>query len=877
MAEKVKIDVAVVGAQQAAAQTKTLKQQIKDLRTELEGLTQGTDEYNAKLTELGNAMHQQQEITEQARMATEDYGATLGNLSSVANGVVGSIAAVNGVMNLVGANSKGAEEVVKTMTSLIGIMQGLSALDSAEKNFAKLFQKIKLTTTSVKENTTAMKGNSVAAKEDAVSMGQATTATKAQGVAAATTTKATNLLSVGFRKLGLAIKAFMMSNPFTLILLAITTIYTIVSNIIDKQREATEEMRRQKEELRKMNDAVILGEKGQTSYTQEQMQMGGMIISERQQDAGNNKTMDPTVQSNIDAFAFLKASQKETLQAMENENKKYTEEYTNQFRKYINDLKENYQWFINWYEKEYYRISNLTVDDMEGNSKGDRNRNLMKEQEKLKDYEESVKGYYVNLYEIYMAGQQYEKELAKSEEERLKESENARKKAAEDAKSALEKAKNDALARIKTAYDLARKLEENAYANQETTTDEHYARLKEIEDTYYAEYTDIMNGNIKTYKKYIAKYNEKQQALESAEANHASAILSIEKDLATELQKIRAWETDPSRGIALSRAEREKDDAVAYYNQVKEDNERLMIAEEQTRQQRLDFDAGWFYTKLKMLERYNRDAAKLEREATIESLRIQQERKEQEIAAIGTNYNQNLSDENTQYEHDLQVLKDQYEARLITQQEYEQRGEELTNEHLIRLRELEASYTNDIAQAEADLSDTRLQIQREEFAMEQELFEQKKEMIKTYVSAFSSILGAVSSLLSEVQNKYKEGTKEYEKIAETMLIMQTIEGSLAAFVSGVESGLPAPWNFALGAVLAGLATATGVLAINNLKSKKLSSSAANAPNVNPYETLSYETNSNIEGNIADTRVYVLEEDISSTQNRVTVAETEASW
>ena len=327
----------------------------------------------------------------------------------------------------------------------------------------------------------------------------------------------------------------------------------------------------------------------------------------------------------------------------------------------------------------------------------------------------------------------------------------------------------------------------------------------------------------------------------------------------------------------VSRAEREKDDAVAYYNQVKEDNERLMIAEEQTRQQRLDFDAGWFYTKLKMLERYNRDAAKLEREATIESLRIQQERKEQEIAAIGTNYNQNLSDENTQYEHDLQVLKDQYEARLITQQEYEQRGEELTNEHLIRLRELEASYTNDIAQAEADLSDTRLQIQREEFAMEQELFEQKKEMIKTYVSAFSSILGAVSSLLSEVQNKYKEGTKEYEKIAETMLIMQTIEGSLAAFVSGVESGLPAPWNFALGAVLAGLATATGVLAINNLKSKKLSSSAANAPNVNPYETLSYETNSNIEGNIADTRVYVLEEDISSTQNRVTVAETEASW
>lgn len=894
MAEKVKIDVAVVGAQQAAAQTKTLKQQIKDLRTELEGLTAGTEEYNQKITELGNAMHQQQEITEQARMATQDYGATLGNLSSIASGVVGSITAVNGVMNVLGASNKGAEETIKTMTSLIGILQGLKAIEDAEKNFKELWNKIKLATTATetntaetKKNTTSQQANSAAASANAKSTAASAAATKAQAVAAGTATKANNILSVSFKNLGRAIKAFMASNPFTLILLAVTSLISVISNLIDKTKEEKKALEEMKNEAR-----LAASEAPSMAYGAGETETSKIARAKSYAGESYQYGPDPAeLQKIVELERFLENS----LKSINKYGQNMTAEYQKQkilTETQVTDLNDAEQierellrlrtqadgMLLNQYEEimnTQQELVNTLEQELElaKENYGVTSDEYKAQKDRLDNERQILANRKKQFNDTVSALNEIEARVNTMDEEAKRK----RQQAIDDAKAALEKAKSDALARIKAAYDIARKLEENAYANEETTTEEHYARLKEIEDTYYAEYADIMNGNIKTYKKYIAKYNQKQQELEAAEANHASAILSIEKDLATELQRIRAWETDPSRNIALARAEREEEAARAYYKQVKADNERVAIEEERTRQQRLEFEAAWFVEKLNMLDEYNREASKREHEAAIESLRIQQERKEQEIAAIGANYDQNRSDEETQYKHDLQMLEEQCEQRLITQQQYQEKREELTNEHLIRLRELETNYINDLAQAESDLSDTRLQIQQEEFSMEQELFEQKKEMIKSYINAFTAILGAVTSLLAEVQNQYEEGSKEYEKIAEAMLIMQTIEGSLAAFVSGVESGLVAPYNFILGGVLAALATATGVMAIQNLKSKKLSSSAASAPTINPYETLSYETNSNIEGNIQDSRCYVLESDITSTQNRVSVAEDEASF
>jgi hypothetical protein len=84
----------------------------------------------------------------------------------------------------------------------------------------------------------------------------------------------------------------------------------------------------------------------------------------------------------------------------------------------------------------------------------------------------------------------------------------------------------------------------------------------------------------------------------------------------------------------------------------------------------------------------------------------------------------------------------------------------------------------------------------------------------------------------------------------------------------------------LAGVLSGLVYATGRQSIENIKSESLKNgaqSSANTGNFSEYDTLSYMQNSEILGNIQDTRVYVVESDITSTQNRVQVAETQATF
>lgn len=875
MAETVKINIETVGTQQAAAQTKTLKQQIKDLRTELEGLTQGTEEYNQKITELGNLMHTQSEITEQAKMATQDYGQTLSNITGVASGVVGSISAVNGVMNLVGASSDDAMKAMKDIQSLMAIVQGLGQLENAEKSFKSLLANIKLNTKAKKENTQQTIENTASENTNTEANVKNSMSMKTQTASARGLNVSLKTLGTGFKSLGAAIKAFMMSNPFTAIVVAVTTIYTVISSIlgkINKAREEALEAIRETAEIYSNIDEGKLNDAAMTIYGEEMFkkrkfsnlwrlqtveEFDAEIERMDKEIAKQNVKLAEAITANLDTEAL----QKELDKKLE----RYRQLYILRMKKFIEDL-ENSVSDPNWFQRqlianeEMGRAINkfLDLDPDFGNFTG-----ILKHQEDLEKLINDNKGKLQKLFADYgkfinnlLNGARDEAEAQRKKDEAERQARLA----------AWEKAKSDALKIIQQKKDLDTQLAENAHNRMDTTDEQYYNRLAEIENEYFEAYT-----------KWAKKYKAKQQEVELATANHEAALINIERKTATELQKIRAWETDPSRDIALKNANRGRDRAIEDSNRVMQDVTRTLAATREYEKMDEEFTAAWFGRKLRMLDDYNRESARKQREAAIEELRIQQERQEIERSRIDEDYFSTVNDENEQYKHDLQNYKDMLEQKLISQQEYEQKATDLTYQHQVRLRELEADYFNESADAELALAETRMQIQQEEFAMEQELFEQKKAMVKSYISAFSSITSAVSSLLSEVQSQYEEGTKQYEQIAEAMLIMQTIEGSLAAFVSGVESGLPAPYNFILGGVLAALATATGVMAIQNLKSKKLSSSAASAPTINPYETLSYETNSNIEGNIQDSRCYVLESDITSTQNRVSVAEDEASF
>ena len=133
-------------------------------------------------------------------------------------------------------------------------------------------------------------------------------------------------------------------------------------------------------------------------------------------------------------------------------------------------------------------------------------------------------------------------------------------------------------------------------------------------------------------------------------------------------------------------------------------------------------------------------------------------------------------------------------------------------------------------------------------------------------------------------SKYDENSEEYKKLAVAKGITDTISGSLAAFMSGVQSGIPAPYNMILAAVLAASTAAVGASQIGNIKKGNLSgagstgmTTGAMSVGQSQYETMVYSQNSDILSTIKDQKVYVTETDITKTQKKVAVREYNSSF
>lgn len=198
----------------------------------------------------------------------------------------------------------------------------------------------------------------------------------------------------------------------------------------------------------------------------------------------------------------------------------------------------------------------------------------------------------------------------------------------------------------------------------------------------------------------------------------------------------------------------------------------------------------------------------------------------------------------------IELVKQMYEQGLITQAEYNSRSLELSAQ---------------LAQAEQAINQQRV-----------------SNFVNTtgqIVDVFSAMSGAVTAVLQEMMESMDEGSEEYKRLALTTAIIQTLSGTLGAFMSGVNSGIPAPYNLILAAVMAASTAAVGAIQIAKIKQGTDStggaggmSSAAASVGQSTYETTAYQQQTELLGNVADTRVYVLEHDISNSQNNVRVRE-----
>ena len=883
----VQLNIATANTSKATKDVKSLKEQIKDLRNEMAGLTKGTAEYDQAAAQLGDLMHQQAEITESAKLATADYGQTLSNITSISAGVVGSLSAMNGVMNLIGASSDEAAEAMRKIQSLMAIVQGLNQLDQAEKAFKGLWTRIKMITAAKRTDTQETIKNSKAEGENAAATELDTKAKQKNAAASGVATTGNNVLAVSFKNLGRAIKSFMMSNPFTALIVGVSTVATIVSSILNRVKKAREEARDEMVATLDMYDNFdySMDEAGMTVFGRQEMKRRKVGIFDtykyverfdqeikRLEAEMRNKKSDfiRAATAGLDTEELEKELEKKEDEMRQAVIKK-TEMELKELSEHLYDGLDN----LNFLQRTVYGGVYVTQKISEGlgieylGKKIDEaldlhigtktisiapelDAELQARKDKIKETEDKID-------KLYAEYGKFIKKLRDKDSEEADKSRRAQEAERQKRQAAWDKARQDALNAINAKKTLDRQLAENAYGGQEIAPEEYYDRLIKAETDYF-----------EAYSAWAKKYNAKQTEVELATAQHNAAVMELQKKRAETL-------IDLNKRIADSenyRGQRSAVDEARYQNaqNALTDQEGLRYAEQQE-----ELFNAWWLKKFMLIEQYNKQELEKEREHNDELNRLAMERYAEEENVLKENFDADKGYEDTRFQNEMDALNARHEAKLISEQDYYLELERLEREHQEKMDELQADYDGGRNEIEANRIQTLRDIAQQRYEIEKDYYDRRLELDEAYISAYQTLSSSIGGILSKVQEQYSEGSRQYEKIQEASIIMDTVSGALSAFMSGVKSGIPAPGNFIYAGVLSALALAEGQLALNNLHSKKLSAGAANAPSVSAYQTVAYETGSDLQDSIRDQRVYVTETDITDTVNRVSVIESEASF
>ena len=186
--------------------------------------------------------------------------------------------------------------------------------------------------------------------------------------------------------------------------------------------------------------------------------------------------------------------------------------------------------------------------------------------------------------------------------------------------------------------------------------------------------------------------------------------------------------------------------------------------------------------------------------------------------------------------------------------------------------------------AEEEYNDKMLALKshltEEEKKLDQARVDNAINAVNTYVGVFNSITGSISQILQEQMNSYDQNSEQYKQLQVANSWITTLSGSLSAFMSGFQSGLPWPANLILATALGASTFGVGAMQIQNMKSgshsNALTTGATNIGN-SEYEVMSYQQQSELIGNVKEQKIFVLENDISRVQNKVKVRESSITY
>lgn len=797
------------------------RQELKQLKEDLLNLEEGTEEYSTALARAAEISQKMQDVNEFVAQSAQDMGDHLQNVVGVASGMVGVFQTVQASLNLIGVESENVEKMIATMQNLMAITQGLTAIEGAIDKYKRLNETIKGLTIVQNLFGTAKAKTATATAADTAATTANTTATVAQTGATTAATAAT-----------WSFNAALAANPLGAIVAVVVAAIAAVAALtswLSSATDATEDMAEMNKKLEESQaaanretDLQVRLMKAQGKSTKEVLEYQKKRIEGNIREAESNLQL---LKSKADKgwWDRINDEEREQIQAAEDNLK--------ELRESLQDIEDDIR--VDAEETKYKQNEELKKLDGERTKQAiaaakERKQKLLNVQ---KEYNESVEDLAEEVFFAQLGDNERAKEEYKLEKWHMEQlikyrgflkDKNITQEQFQQISSQLQDAYNIRQIEIDKKYDkIDKENKEKAYKEELDILKEHLERIKKVRDRSLRSIVAGENTLDTKYDREIPmaddigeKYDLQRSKLESLQKLYSENLAIIEAQDKKERERLQA---------AIDSAEAQGQSTEDLRDQLASIGAESMNVQE----------------KLKSVNR--------------------------ELDLIGS---QELREK-------LTAIKGQFSSLKDTFSELNDIGGAFSNE-----------WTNVFDSVIAGIDTT---IESLEVLGDKSAGTKKKlgAIFDVAAAGFQAVSAVMGALADEQDETTKDGFEKQKKYQIAQATMSMLAGIMAAWTSAMM--LPPPASWIMGGVMTAATAALGAIQIANIKKQKFDGggdggNSTVVPAMTAVNALStpVQTTTTIEGvstesEVKDTRVYVLESDITNTQNNVKATVDEATF
>ena len=863
----VKKKVVDIDTKNAEKSVKSMRQELKALQDQLLNLEKGSVEYSQVLQQAANISHELREQTQELSASAMDFGQIMTNTTSTIGVVVAGFQTLTASMTLMGIENKDALETIKKLQALMAFTQGIAGIEKGIKSFKRLVDVISNSTVVAKLFNTTTTATATAEKAAAAS----TTALEGAMVGDTVATGAATVATKAFRKA-------LISTGIGAIIVAIGTLIAYLEDLVSWLGWGGNSAEEQEKKLTKLENRYKTFNAALESH-----------YTFLKQDIYYNKAELKAMDERIERMKAEGASEAAITAQMEQDlarRKELTDEY-------VKGMKQQEQYIAREYAQMEANMLHQTVKiDL----------NMRNAYSRLAQWEQSVVHSEARLAELEANGAS---ESAKNEEKRY---------------LAQAKQRVALLQSYVKAYETEEGFLEDINKREQQIANERIARRKKLTESL-KQFDDKLKVDGLKNKEQELEQNRQAEKLRLkelkefrregiiTEEQYEERKLNITTIYATKRLEIEAkWEQQASQ----KRIENLKN---AYASERKEmqiaANQRK-LANEQEHQENLralnqrEIDIVEYYNREKALaqKKYDEDLAALKKEYAKERGLIKQQMEEkenlmftegltpEESAKIQAEYNellQSLSALEAEHALNLQNLASDLNSTLVdmNQTVIQEQMDSLRvlTENVVSAMDSITGIGDGLSSEWATAFDT---MSNGLINLGQKIKEggaQWQDYAQLAVAAFQAAGSVMNALADQQDENTREGFEQQKKYQIAAVTMNMLGGIISAWTSAMNpaNAWMTIWGqIAMGAATTAMILTTGIMQIKKIQQQQFdgggsvsASSGAMGNIVAPVQYTQDVQGASIEGAIQDQRVYVTESDITNTQRKVDVAESEA--